>query len=63
MSSLLEQAIIYVNGESISYRVRNGNVLSQIRRGYNGTGTPQVHPAGSKVENISITTITASIKA
>jgi hypothetical protein len=59
----IEPAIIYVNGESISYRVRNGNVLSQIRRGYNGTGTPQVHPAGSKVENISITTITASIKA
>lgn len=42
--------IIYVNGERIEYFVKNGNVLSNIRRGAGGTGAPVVHAAGSVVE-------------
>ena len=35
--------IIEINGERIEYYQKNGNVLSQLRRGTLGTGVPTVH--------------------
>jgi hypothetical protein len=47
--------IIYVNGERIEFFVKDNNILSQIRRGTLGTGTPVVHVVGSDILDISIT--------
>ena len=42
---------IVINGETIHYYVKNGNQLSQLRRGVGGTGTPSEHRLGSIVES------------
>jgi hypothetical protein len=47
---------IYINGERIEYYTKNGNTLGQIRRGVGGTSTPLVHPSGSDVESLAVTT-------
>jgi hypothetical protein len=47
--------VIYINGERIEYFVLNGNILSQIRRGTLGTGTPLVHVSGLDVIDIGPT--------
>ena len=40
---------IEINGEIIEYFVKNGNILSQLRRGMFGTSISQNIPAGTKV--------------
>lgn len=47
--------VLFINNERIEYFLKEGNTLRQIRRGTLGTGVPEVHPAGTKVENQSIT--------
>jgi len=44
--------VIYVNGERIEYFIKNGNVLSQLRRGTWGTGITDVHKKSEKVLDI-----------
>jgi hypothetical protein len=44
--------VIEIRGERIEYFTKNGNILSQLRRGTLGTGTPTVHHAGSSVQDI-----------
>jgi len=41
--------IIWINGERIEYYVRDGNVISQIRRGTLGTGVPVLHEKSTEV--------------
>lgn len=47
--------ILFINGEKISYWVRdtNNNVISQIRRGVDGTYMPTVHATGTRVVDSS----------
>ena len=47
--------VLFINNERIEYFLKEGNTLRQLRRGTLGTGVPEVHPAGTKVENQSIT--------
>jgi hypothetical protein len=47
--------IIEVQGERIEYFLKNGNVLSQLRRGTLGTGVRTVYTAGTLVQDIGIT--------
>ena len=44
--------IIEIRGERIEYFAINGNILSQLRRGTLGTGTPTVHNIGTLVQDI-----------
>ena len=44
--------VIEIRGERIEYFTKSGNMLSQLRRGTLGTGTPTVHRAGSFVQDI-----------
>jgi hypothetical protein len=44
--------IIEIRGERIEFFAINGNVLSKLRRGTLGTGTPTVHNTGSWVQEI-----------
>jgi hypothetical protein len=44
--------IIEIRGERIEFFKLDGNVLSQLRRGTLGTGTPVVHNAGAWVQEI-----------
>jgi hypothetical protein len=44
--------IIEIRGERIEYFEINQNVLSKLRRGTLGTGTPSIHPVGSYVQDI-----------
>ena len=44
--------IIEIRGERIEFFAINGNVLSKLRRGTLGTGTPLVHNTGSWVQEI-----------
>jgi hypothetical protein len=39
--------VLLINSERIEFFRKEGNVLSQLRRGTNGTGAPAVHDAGS----------------
>lgn len=50
--------VVYINGEKIHYYVIDevNNKLQQIRRGVEGTGAPEIHLAGSKVEDAGETT-------
>jgi len=41
--------VIWINGERIEYYVRDNNVLSQLRRGTRGTGTPKIHAKNLEV--------------
>ena len=43
--------IIFVNGERITFLIKQGNVLRQLQRSTLGTGAPEVHFAGSDVYN------------
>jgi hypothetical protein len=51
--SYIEPGVISINGERIAYYQKNGNLLEQIRRGYQVTGTSLLHAANSNVHNIS----------
>lgn len=44
--------IIFINGERIEYLRKQGNILSQLRRGSYGTSIGNVYAAGSKVIDI-----------
>jgi len=46
--------VVFINGERIEYFIKNGNVLSQLRRGTLGTGVKSSHAVGSEVSNQSI---------
>ena len=46
-------AVIMIGGERIEYFVRNGNVISQFRRGTLGTGVKDMYPENTSVINIS----------
>lgn len=52
--------IVMIGGERITYYTKVGNVLGQLRRGVDGTGTPLQHPAGTAVENASAARISAT---
>ena len=43
--------ILFINGERIEYFVKNGNVLSQLRRGTLGTGVKDIYLTGENVYN------------
>jgi hypothetical protein len=47
--------VVIINNERIDYFEKNGNVLSQLRRGCFGTGIATVHPANSFVVNAGVT--------
>ena len=44
--------VIEIRGERIEYWIKNGNTLSQLRRGTLGTGIYNLHKAGSFVQGI-----------
>jgi hypothetical protein len=44
--------IIEINGERIEYFVKEGNILSQLRRATLGTGIPDEHPIGEVVQSL-----------
>ena len=46
--------IVFINGERITYLIKQGNVLKQLQRSTLGTGAPTVHKAGSDVYNQGI---------
>lgn len=46
--------VIEIAGERVEYFVKNGNFLSQIRRGTLGTGVKDVHLSGQVINNIGI---------
>ena len=46
-------AIIMIDGERIEYFVRNGNVISQFRRGTLGTGVKHMYLENTAVLNVS----------
>ena len=50
--SLNHPGIVEIYGERIEYLVKDGNRLSQLRRGTLGTGTPSLHLAGTEVQDI-----------
>lgn len=47
--------VVEIRGERIEYFGINGNILSQLRRGTLGTGTPIVHPVGAFAQDIGKT--------
>ena len=50
--ALQRPGIIEIYGERIEFFQIEGNTLSQLRRGTQGTGTPRVHPIGTPVQDI-----------
>jgi hypothetical protein len=46
--------IIEINGERIEYFVKDGNVLTQLRRATLGTGAPTEHPVDTLVQSLGI---------
>jgi hypothetical protein len=44
---------VYINGERIDYYVKNGNILTQLRRGSSGTAIAEIYTAGTPVVDIS----------
>jgi hypothetical protein len=44
--------ILYIEGEKIEYMQKNGNILSQLRRGSQGTSIALEYPIGSDVVDI-----------
>ncbi len=44
--------VIEINGERIEYFSKDGNILSQLRRGTLGTGIPTQHSVGTLIQNI-----------
>jgi hypothetical protein len=53
--SLLSPGVVYINGERIVYYGidRGNNLLTNLRRGTNGTGVAAVHVVGSRVVDAS----------
>ena len=49
----LKPAVIMIEGERIEYFVRNGNEISQFRRGTLGTGVKDMYLIGTTVSNAS----------
>lgn len=49
---LVIPGIVAINGERIVYYGKNGNWLTNIRRGQGGTGTPHIHYKYSDVEDV-----------
>jgi hypothetical protein len=49
--------VVVVDGERIEYWNKNGNILTQLRRGTLGTGVKEVYLAGSEIYDQSIETI------
>ena len=47
--------VVIINNERIDYFEKNGNTLSQLRRGCFGTGIATVHPKDSFVVNAGVT--------
>jgi hypothetical protein len=47
--------VVIINNERIDYFEKNGNILSQLRRGCFGTGIATVHPLDSYVVNAGVT--------
>jgi hypothetical protein len=45
--------MIFIKGEKIEYFVKNGNRLSQLRRGAYGTAIAELYTAGSKIIDLS----------
>ena len=45
--------MISINGERIQYLKKEGNTLSQLRRGIHGTAIKEIHPADTYVVDIS----------
>ena len=46
--------IVFINGERITFLIKQGNVLKQLQRSTLGTGAPAVHKVGSDVYNQGI---------
>ena len=46
--------VIWVNGERIEYRIKDGNLLKQLQRGTLGTGVPNLHSSGVEIYDQSI---------
>ena len=46
--------IVFVNGERIEYRQKEGNLLKQLQRGTLGTGVKDIHTHGTEVYDQSI---------
>jgi hypothetical protein len=44
---------LWIDGERIDYFVKQGNVLSQLRRGVQGTAIAEIHNLGSDVVDVS----------
>jgi hypothetical protein len=44
--------VVYINGERIEYFAKDGNTLSRIRRGCNGTSIGNTYKAGTLVVNL-----------
>jgi hypothetical protein len=44
---------VYINSERIDYMKKQGNILSQLRRGSYGSAIKEIHPAGSYVVDSS----------
>jgi len=44
---------VYINGERIDYYAKNGNILSQLRRGSSGTAIAELYTAGTPVVDVS----------
>ena len=49
--------IIVIGHERIEYLQKNGNILSQLRRGVQGTAIAELHSAGSSVIDVSVTEV------
>jgi hypothetical protein len=47
--------VVVINNERIEYLRKEGNILSQLRRGVHGTGISPIHSPGSIVVNIGYT--------
>jgi hypothetical protein len=41
--------VLLINSERIEFFQKDGNILTQLRRGTNGTGVPDIHDIGSQV--------------
>jgi hypothetical protein len=44
--------VVFIDGERIEYMVKSGNILSQLRRGAQGTSIAQIHAQGTVVVDV-----------
>jgi hypothetical protein len=45
--------VIYIGGERIEYRSKNGNLLGNLTRGTKGTGVAEIYLSGTKIFNFA----------